>query len=93
MSTLPCRCCLRQLATAYRAVEEGMDVQSVTDEEIREILSNGITYLYRVTDPPLGLQQLILSIVEERRNELLEALRKQKDADHGTNDGTTSASN
>jgi hypothetical protein len=60
-----------QLATAFHAVEEGLDVQSIADEDIREILSAGTTYLYRVTDSPFGLQQLIISIVEERRLELM----------------------
>jgi hypothetical protein len=55
-----------------------MDVNTVGDEEIREILTHGITYLYRVTDSPMGLQQLILSIVDERRIELL-ALRAEAD--------------
>ncbi len=44
-----------------------MPVTAIADEDVREIVSTGTLYLYRVTDPSLGLQQLILSIIDERR--------------------------
>jgi hypothetical protein len=59
-----------QLARGFRAIIDGGSPSAIADEDVREILTTGTTYLYRVADPALGLQQLIITIVEEMRHEL-----------------------
>ena len=58
---------LVQVARAFRMIEEGGLLSSVPDPDVREILSKGEVYLYNVAGTSLGLQQLIVTIVEEQR--------------------------
>ena len=64
-----------QIARSFRLLKDGQSATLITDEEIREILTTGEVYLFSVADSSLGLQQLIVTILEERRMALEANLR------------------
>ena len=66
--------CFLQLARAFKGVQEGVSAGTIADDDVREILTKGQLYLYNVASPALGLQQLIVTLIDEQRERLLGAL-------------------
>ena len=60
-----------QLVRAFRLLKEGQSASSISDEDIREIMMTGELYVFRVADSALGFQQLIITILEERRRAIV----------------------
>ena len=46
-------------------------MSSISDDDVREIMTKGELYLYNVASPALGLQQTIVTIIDEQREKLL----------------------
>jgi hypothetical protein len=55
-------------------VHEGTSPSTIADDDVREIMSKGELYLYNVASPALGLQQLIVTIVDHQREVLYQKL-------------------
>eukprot|EP01138_Halocafeteria_seosinensis_P010237 gb/GECG01010455.1/.p1 GENE.gb/GECG01010455.1/~~gb/GECG01010455.1/.p1 ORF type:complete len:2817 (+),score=410.58 gb/GECG01010455.1/:1-8451(+) len=63
-----------KITLAIRGKTEGDEKlyrEMLQDDEVRDIVLNGEIYLYRVTDPPQGLQELVCDLVSSQRDRML----------------------